>query len=88
MLNNLIATKEIRGGMQLIYKFDNGYGASLVSHIASYGGDKGLWELAIIDNAGEIYYGSDITNNDVMGHLNNEKAMKLLKQIAEMETAK
>jgi len=26
MLNNLIATKKVLGGMQLIYKFDNGLG--------------------------------------------------------------
>mgnify|MGYP006865010349 CR=1 FL=1 len=81
MLNNLIATKKVLGGMQLIYKFDNGYGASLVSHTGSYGGDAGLWELAILDSAGELYYESDITNKDVLGHLTAEEAHKNLVRI-------
>ena len=85
MLDNLIATKELRGGMQLIYKFDNGYGASLISHKGSYGGDAGLWELVILDKTGELYYESDITNKDVIGHLTSDKAMELLKQISEMK---
>ena len=41
-------------GIQRIYKFDNGYGASVVKHKYSYGGDKGLWELAVIENIKEI----------------------------------
>ena len=33
------------GGIQ----FPDGYGASVVSHLYSYGGTEGLWELAAIE---------------------------------------
>lgn len=35
------------GGIQRIYHFDNGYGASVVRFTYSYGFEQGLWELAV-----------------------------------------
>jgi len=55
-------------GYQLIYKFDNGYGASVVKHDMSYGGKKGLYEIAVLDNEGDLCYDTPITN-DTIGHL-------------------
>ena len=37
------------GGVQRIYKFANGYGASVIRHRYSLGFDDGLWELAVLD---------------------------------------
>ena len=48
--------------------FDNGYGASVVKHEFSYGGDKGLYELAVLGKDGELTYDTPITN-DVIGYL-------------------
>jgi hypothetical protein len=42
------------GGTIKIYKFPNGYGASVVKTGGSYGGGEGLWELAVLK-------GSDLT---------------------------
>ena len=41
-------TKEVMGGIQKIYSFPNGYGASVIKHEGSYGGSDGLWELAVL----------------------------------------
>lgn len=74
------------GGKQKIYRFDNDYGASVVRHPYSYGGNKGLWELAVIEFSGDdaydwtITYSTEITN-DVIGHLSSEEIEALLDQI-------
>ncbi len=56
------------GGMRLCYSFENGYGASVVQHDYSYGNENGKWEIAVLDNQGEICYDTPITE-DVLGHL-------------------
>ena len=35
-------------------QFDNGYGASVACHTGSYGGDEGLFEMALTDDEGDI----------------------------------
>jgi hypothetical protein len=42
-----LPSNSINNGIQYIFKADNGYGASIVQHDFSYGGKKGLWELAV-----------------------------------------
>ena len=44
----LIETNSVCGGTQKLYKFDNGFGASVVKSSLSYGNKKGEWELAVI----------------------------------------
>ena len=68
-------------GYQLVYKFDNGYGASVVKHDFSYGGKKGLYELAVLDNEGALCYNTPITE-DVVGHLTMGEVDKLLVEIS------
>lgn len=48
LFRNCTSVNSINGGIQRIYHFDNGYGASVVCHSASYGGKDGLYELAVI----------------------------------------
>jgi hypothetical protein len=55
-------------GYNKIYRFGNNYGASVVCHDLSYGGKQGLFEVAVLDLAGEITYDTPITS-DVVGHL-------------------
>ena len=43
---------KIHDGHGFIYKFDNGFGASVVKHSGSYGNDKGLYEIAVLDSQG------------------------------------
>ena len=70
-------------GYQLVYKFDNGYGASVVKHDMSYGGKSGLYEVAVLDNEGELCYDTPITN-DVIGHLNMSEVDKILVNISHL----
>lgn len=76
-------TNDHNGGIQKVYSFPNGYGASVIKHNGSYGNKKGLWELAVLDFDGSLCYGTDITD-DVIGHLNDPQVDRILKQIQEL----
>ena len=65
-------------GWQKIFKFPNGYGASVVVHDSSYG-----LELALLDESGKITQNPDITD-DVAGFLNVDSANDLLEEIAKL----
>ena len=71
---------EFPNGIQRIYKFKNGYGASVVMHNGSYGGNKGLWELAVLNEEGDLCYHTPITQ-DVIGHLTDTKLQSILEEI-------
>jgi hypothetical protein len=60
--------------------FDNGFGASVVKHLFSYGGDKGLYELAVLDSDGELTYNTGITDN-VIGWLRPEDVTDIMEKI-------
>jgi hypothetical protein len=64
--------------------FENGFGASVVSHIMSYGGKLGLYELAVLDKNEELTYDTPITN-DVLGHLTPEEVTNYLIQIQDLK---
>lgn len=78
-------SRPVHGGEQKIFKFDNGYGASLVRHRMSYGHEQGLWELAVLKH-GNLCYTSGITD-DVIGYLNDPEADAILEKIAQLPTA-
>lgn len=76
------------GAIQKIYRFANGYGASVVKGDHTYGGEEGLWELAVIifakgtdnNHTYQLVYDTPITQ-DVEGNLNDDEVEKLLDQI-------
>ena len=74
------------GGIISRISFDNGYGASVVKGPMSYGGDRGLYELAVLDSNGDLTYDTPVTN-DVEGYLSEEDVTKLLEQIQNLEVA-
>ena len=63
-------------------KFDNGYEVSVVKSQYSYGGEKGLYELAIFKD-GEICYDTDITG-DVIGYLRPEDVTDVMEKIQKL----
>lgn len=70
---------------QKIYKFDNGYGASVVSHLGSYGGKNGLFEVAVIGKDGDLDYTTPVTNN-VIGWLDFAGVAEVLEQIKNLSS--
>lgn len=79
----LVNKSKLEEGIQYEYSFPNGYGASVIKTTFSYGGDAGLWELAVLYQ-GEICYTSGITE-DVIGHLTSKDVKSLLEQIYAIE---
>lgn len=63
------------------FRFDNGFGASVIQGPYSYGGPDGLYELAVLDLGGRLTYKTPITN-DVEGYLTGEQVQELLDRIA------
>lgn len=67
-----------------LFRFENGYGASVIKNRSSYGYEKDLWELAVIqfndDGIWDICYTTEITS-DVIGYLTDEDVRKLLEKI-------
>ena len=80
------AHKHLLGGEQYRFKFDNGYGASIVRHCGSYGGGNGLWELAVTDHSGELLYDTPITD-DVLGWLSEQDVASTLDAICRLDGA-
>ena len=80
-----VRKQEKHGGTQRIFSFPNSpYEASVVCHKYSYGGDLGLFELAVLKD-GKVCYTSGITK-DVIGHLTEEEVQELIKRIAELKS--
>lgn len=87
--NNLYerVPRDLLGGVQYIFKFENGYGASVIKHIGSYGHEHDLWELAVIrfyrDDDWYLEYDTDIAD-DVLGHLTDERVRELFQKIKDL----
>lgn len=77
-------------GTQDIYRFKNGYGASVVFFRGSYGYEAGLLELAVLKFESKdpldfhLVYDTIITN-DVIGWLTPADVEKLLKKIERLK---
>lgn len=78
---------EEMSGENYKFVFPNGYGASVVKSIGSYGYNQGLYELAVLikntDDDYELCYSTEITNN-VLGYLTNEEVLEILRKIKEL----
>lgn len=81
---DLLKERELLNGEQKIYKFKNGYGASVIKNSMSYGNEVGLWELAVVtfdnDNNFKLCYDTEITD-DVIGYLTESQVDDLLERI-------
>lgn len=63
--------------------FENGYGVSVVKGPFSYGGDKGLYEVAILGKDGQLSYDTPIAN-DTIGSLTEEEVTDIMKRVQEL----
>ena len=74
----------LEGGVQYVFHFPNGYGASVIKFFGSYGYEDDLWELALLKETSEgkweLEY-TELVGFDALGHLTDEKVNKCLKRI-------
>ena len=63
-------------------QFDNGYEASVVKSEYTYGGNDGLYELAVFKD-GQICYDTPITD-DVIGYLRPEDVTDVMAKIQQL----
>lgn len=64
--------------------FENGYGVSIIRGMYTYGGEEGLYELAVLKgtaNSADICYDTPITD-DVLGYLTMPEAMEIASKVA------
>lgn len=76
--NYTVERKDIHDGTQIIYRFPNGYGASVVEHFFSYG-----LEIAVLDSNDKITYDTQITD-DVTGYNIPESAAEAAEIITQI----
>lgn len=71
-------------GIQYVFKFPNGYGASVIKTRYSYGSEQDLWEMALIffdeDGSSDLTYERDF-DDDVKGYLTDDNVIELLEKI-------
>jgi len=70
-------------GVKSCMMFDNGFGVSVVSHTYSYGGNKGLYEVAVLDSNGELTYDTPVTN-DVIGYLDKSEVTDVMEEVQKL----
>lgn len=92
-------THPVGMGVQRLYRFDNGFGASVVQFsmptpsglfAGSYGANAGLWELGVIRWTGDEFhltYETPITD-DVIGHLDLDEVQEILRRIRDLPAVK
>lgn len=79
-----IETRPVGPGVQKLYRFLNGYGASVIDF--GYGTQDGLYEVAMLQYYGEGHYQSklikhELVNYDIAGWLNDIEVEILLEKI-------
>jgi hypothetical protein len=72
-------------GEQHLYRFANGFGASVIRGPYSYGG-PGLYELAVLGRDGQLTYETPVTG-DVEGWLDEDRLQQLLDQVEALPEA-
>ena len=93
-LENAMITKEpFLNGLSRVFRFDNGYGATCVKHMGSYGSSSDLWELAVIkfaEDDWDLCYDTEITKDSpdgVLGWLTNDGVMENLRKIQRLKSS-
>ena len=81
---------EIFNGIQKIYRFPNGYGASVIKNDYSYGNQLGLWEIALLrfndEGAHWLTTLEPYFEDGLIGYLDDAEVLKLLNWIKNIET--
>jgi hypothetical protein len=65
--------------------FDNGYGLSIISHSFSYGGDEGLFEVALLNSNGDLIYDESLGFGDVLKHLDFQEVADIINKVKKFD---
>ncbi len=76
--------KYLDGGIQVRFLCENGWGASVIRHQYSYGGDVGLFEMATTDDEGSVVDDGIFGEAEVQGWLTPENVVEYLHEIANL----
>jgi len=76
-------TDPFMSGVRSRMMFENGFGVSVVSHTYSYGGKDGLFEVAVLDEDGDLTYNTPVTN-DVIGFLNPDEVTEIMEEVQKL----
>lgn len=76
--------QEYHRGVQARLYFENGWGVSVVCGPHTYGGERGLYELAVIKD-GDLHYDNIVANGDVVGYLRPEDVTDCMKLVQEFK---
>ena len=70
-------------GKRFIYQFPNGYGASVIQNLMSYGADMGPWDVAVLKFQADGLYPdfTIILTNDVIACSDFNEVENALQQI-------
>lgn len=82
--NGLCEQHQRMDGAQWKFKFDNGYGASVITGGIAYCDDAHPYELAVLLHD-ELCYDTPITD-DVIGYLTSDEVFDLLDKIEQLES--
>lgn len=73
-----------KGNEKYIFKFDNGYGASVIWVDFA---DLGFWELAVLDSNDELVYDTPVTNG-VVRYLDDDQVAYYLNKIEHLSESR
>lgn len=79
MKKNIFSKTKDEFGEQIVYRFPNDYGASVIRNKYSYGGKRGLWELAVVKFENDVY--EVLQSEEIQGFLTEERVNQMLKKI-------
>ncbi|HPY15970.1 MAG TPA: hypothetical protein PLI61_13830 [bacterium] len=66
------------------FRFENGYGASVIKHGRSYGYIHNLFEVGFLDTGGELVYYEPF-GDSVKGFLTNDEVLEILEEIKRLK---
>lgn len=68
-------------GIQAYMEFPNGYAASVIQSMYSYGGYQGLYEIGLLDGSYSVDYTTDVLPDGVKGYLTQDAVTDYLVKI-------
>ena len=82
----LFEDEELKGTeYQGVIKFDNNYELSIIRDIGSYGGDKGLFEIALSKGESQVCLPPITENGDtVKGWLTKEQVIEIIEMTGDL----